>query len=209
LLQTWLLLLFLLAFALTVLTVARADASDQTRESVLGVARTVGLSPFVVSAATTSDAPARLAAYAENVRRANGVDFVVIMGTDRTRWTHPDPAKVGKQFVGTVGPALQGRTFTETFSGSPDPSVRAVAPVRDAEGRIVALVAVGDQAGSVWSVLGRAAPLLALVVVLALALAYAAPVLARRRPGRSSDEPVGAVSPPGGSAPGGARPPRP
>jgi sensor histidine kinase regulating citrate/malate metabolism len=140
--------------------------------------------------------------YAENVRRANGVDFVVIMATDRTRWTHPDPAKVGRKFVGTVAPALHGRTFTETFSGSPDPSVRAVAPVRDAQGRIVALVAVGDQAGSVWSVLRRVAPLLALVVLLAAAVAYAAPLLTRRRRAPVEADGAGAVSPPGGSAPG-------
>jgi two-component system, CitB family, sensor kinase len=214
-LQTWLLLLFLLALALAALTAARASVQDQARDTVLGVARTVAVSPFVVAASTTPDAPARLQASADSVRRANGVDFVVIMAPDRTRWTHPDPTKVGKPFVGDVEPALHGTAFTETLSGSTGSSVRAVAPVRDSDGRIVALVAVGDGVGSLWPVVAGSAHLLALLAILGAALAYAAPLLTRRsdRGGPPADS-IGSsgssgVSPPAGSAPAEAPLPRP
>ena len=44
-----------------------------------------------------------------------GTDFVVVMAPDRTRWSHPDPDQLGRPFLGTVGPALAGETFTETL----------------------------------------------------------------------------------------------
>jgi sensor histidine kinase regulating citrate/malate metabolism len=180
LVQTWLLLLLLIAGALIVLVEARHDAQAKDRALVLGVARTVADSPFVFTSVLTPDPPTRLASYAKAVQKANGVDFVVIMSPDRTRWTHPDPSRVGKQFSGRIQPALDGATFTQTFPDSTDPSVQAVSPVVDGNGKVVALVAVGASnqalAGEAW----RQLPLLVLLTLLAVALAFAGPPLARR-----------------------------
>jgi sensor histidine kinase regulating citrate/malate metabolism len=180
LVQTWLLLLLLIAGALVVLVEARDDAQAKDRELVLGVARTVASSPFVSSSALTPDPATRLGPYAEAVRRANGLDFVVIMAPDRTRWTHPDPSRVGKQFAGRIQPALDGETFTETFSGSADPSVQAVAPVVDGNSKVIALVAVAASNQTLAGDAVRQLPLLVLLVLLAAALAYAGGPLARR-----------------------------
>jgi two-component system CitB family sensor kinase len=186
LVQTWLLLLLLIAGGLVVLVEARHDAQAKDRELVLGVARTVANSPFVFSSALTPDPATRLGPYAEAVRRANGLDFVVIMSPDRTRWTHPDPAKVGKKFAGRIQPALDGATITQTFASPTDPVVQAVSPVLDGKNKVVALVAVGasNQAGA--SEAGRQLPLLVLMVLLAAALAYAAAPLAARIEGQRS-----------------------
>ena len=188
LVQTWLLVAVLLVGFIVVLIEARHDAKAQNRDLALGVARSVANSPLVLSAAGTSDPPTRLRAYAESVRRANEVDFVVIMAPDRTRWTHPDRTRVGKQFAGNLQPALDGETFTET-SGLPDPSVRAIAPVVDGNGQVVALVAVGASTGAMTAEVARRLPWLLLLVVLAAALAYAggplATALDRQRSARS------------------------
>ena len=114
------------------------------------------------------------------MQQANGVDFVVIMAPDRTRWTHPDPTRVGKQFAGRIQPALGGETFTETFPDSTDPSVQAVSPVVDGNGKVVALVAVGASNQAAGGEAVRQLPLLALLALLALALAYAGVPLALR-----------------------------
>jgi len=180
LVQTWLLLLLLTAGALAVLIEARHDAQTRGRERVLGVARTLAASPFVLSAALTDDAPTRLGTYAEDVRRANELSLVVVMAPDRTLWTHPDPRRVGEQFDGTIQPALDGEAFTEVSSGSADPSVRTVAPVSDADGTVVALVAVETNTGSLAAETLRRLPLLLLVLVLAIALAYAGGGLVKR-----------------------------
>ena len=46
--------------------------------------------------------------FAEQVRRDTGTDFVVVMTTDGIRFTHPNPAEIGRHFLGTIAPAQQG-----------------------------------------------------------------------------------------------------
>ena len=57
------------------------------------------------------------------------------MAPDRTRFTHTDVTQIGGLFLGTIDRALAGETFTETYTGTLGPSVRAVAPIRDAGGQ--------------------------------------------------------------------------
>ena len=55
---------------------------------------------------------ATLQPYAEQVRVDTDTDFVVVMGLDRIRYTHPNPDNIGKQFVGDLGDAPEGEVFT-------------------------------------------------------------------------------------------------
>jgi sensor histidine kinase regulating citrate/malate metabolism len=121
---------------------ARRDSRDSARDRATAVARSVADSPFVRRQVRTADPTARLQPFAEEVRADTGTDFVVIMATDRTRWTHPDPEQVGRAFVGDLGGAPDGEVFTQEYVGTLGPSVRAVVPVVDG-GDVVALVAVG------------------------------------------------------------------
>ncbi|CUR58796.1 Two component signal transduction histidine kinase regulating citrate/malate metabolism [metagenome] len=124
---------------------ARRDSREAAREQATVVARSVADSPFVRREVATADPTTALQPFAEEVRRDTGTDFVVIMSTDRVRWTHPDTSQIGGTFVGSVGRAPEGQVFTQEFVGTLGPSVRAVVPVTGDEGgdRVVALVAVG------------------------------------------------------------------
>ena len=62
----------------------------------------------------------------ERIRADTGTSFITVLAPDRTRYTHPDPAEIGRPFRGTIAPALAGQTFTETYTGTLGPSVRAV-----------------------------------------------------------------------------------
>ena len=121
---------------------ARRDTRDSARDQATAVARSVADSPFVRREVSAADPSVRLQPFAEEVRRDTGTDFVVVMDTDRTRYTHPDPAQIGRPFVGDLGDAPEGRVFTQVYAGTLGPSVRAVVPVVDG-GEVVALVAVG------------------------------------------------------------------
>ena len=121
---------------------ARNDSRDSARSQAVAVARSVADSPFVRREVGVADPSERLQPFAEEVRRDTGTDFVVIMDTDRTRYTHPDPEQIGRKFVGGLGGALEGRVFTQESVGTLGPSVRAVVPVTDGD-EVVALVAVG------------------------------------------------------------------
>jgi two-component system CitB family sensor kinase len=103
------------------------------------------------------------------------------MAPDRTRWSHPDPAQLGKPFIGSIQSALDGRAFTETYTGTLGASVRAVAPVRAPDGRIVALVAVGITTEAIRQQFLRQLPYLATAVALLLAVALAGAMLVSRR----------------------------
>jgi two-component system CitB family sensor kinase len=121
---------------------ARHDTRESARPPATAVARSVADSPFVRRGVASDDPTRRLLPFAEEVRRDTGTDFVVIMDTDRTRYTHPDPEQIGRPFVGDLGGAPQGEVFTQEYVGTLGLSVRAVVPVVD-DDEVVALVAVG------------------------------------------------------------------
>ncbi|WP_344120049.1 sensor histidine kinase [Streptomyces blastmyceticus] len=120
----------------------RGQAEDSARRQVTAAAVAVAASPAVRDAVRSADPAAALQPYAERVRRDTDVDFVTIMDRDGTRWTHPDPDRIGERFLGHTGPALDGRIFSETYTGTLGPSVRAVVPVTDGH-RVIALASAG------------------------------------------------------------------
>jgi two-component system CitB family sensor kinase len=122
---------------------ARRATAEDARQTVTMVALTVADTPSVRSSLALPNPTTVLQPYTEQVRQDTGVDFITIMSPARIRYTHPNPARIGGTFVGNTGPALAGRTFTETYTGTLGPSVRTVTPVLDERGRVVALVAVG------------------------------------------------------------------
>jgi sensor histidine kinase regulating citrate/malate metabolism len=153
---------------------ARRDTRGNAREKAVAVALAVADSPAVREALDRPDPSATLQPYAEDVRADTAVDFVVVMKLDRTRYTHPNPDRIGEKFVGDLGGAPDGRVFTQQYTGTLGPSVRAVVPVRSGA-MVVALVSVGitikhidDQ---VWRDLFAAG--LAAAAVLAVGLAGA------------------------------------
>ncbi|MDI3417251.1 sensor histidine kinase [Streptomyces luteolus] len=121
---------------------AHRQAEDAAERQAAATARAVAESPSVREAAREADPSRVLQPYAEKVRRATDVDFVTIMNPRGIRWTHPTPENIGARFLGHIGPALDGRTFHETYTGTLGPSVRVVTPIED-RGRIVGLVSAG------------------------------------------------------------------
>ncbi|MFB7268960.1 ATP-binding protein [Streptomyces sp. NPDC056244] len=147
----------------------RAHADETARKQVLATAHALADSPSVREAIRTPDPTAVLQPYAERVRRDTGIDFVTIMNPRGIRWTHPDPAQIGMPFLGRTAPALRGETFTETYTGTLGPSMRAVTPVWDG-GRITGLVSVGITVDRISSEVTRQVKVLALVAGAALVL---------------------------------------
>ncbi|MDQ0708371.1 two-component system CitB family sensor kinase [Arthrobacter woluwensis] len=145
----------------------RTRSYDDAGQRTQSVAATVAANPFVVQAAVSPEPSAALQPYAEAVMRRGHVDFLTIMSPDTTRWTHANPAEIGKKYLGTVEPALRGQDFTETYTGTLGASVRTIVPVKNPSGKVVALVSAGVtvqnvDAGITWrllAILGLAAAL--------------------------------------------------
>jgi two-component system, CitB family, sensor kinase len=146
---------------------ARADVERDAAAKSLAVAEVLASDPFVRTSLGTSDPSARLQPYALDVMDQAGVDFITIMAPDRTRYTHPDPEQIGQEFLGNIDRALAGEAFTETFTGTLGPSVRAVVPVENQAGEVTALVAAGVTVSNTEVALGGR---IATVILAALAM---------------------------------------
>ncbi|MCU1554517.1 MAG: sensor histidine kinase [Arthrobacter sp.] len=140
-------LLFMVALTAIVGTATFVDARDHAYEDagrrMAGIAVTVADTPFVLEAASAADPSALLQPYALKVMDDAEIDFITIMAPDRTRWTHPRDEELGKPYIGSIDAALKGEVFTEITAGTLGPSVRTIAPVKDADGTVRALVAAG------------------------------------------------------------------
>lgn len=165
--------------ALAVWEVRRAQ-DDATRQRVTGIAVSVAQAPSTLAAVRTPDPTALLQPVTERIRRGTGVDFIVVMAPDRTRYTHTDPALIGKPFTGTIDRALAGATFTETYTGSLGPSIRAVTPVVE-DGRVIALVSAGVTRARVGDEVIAQLPLILGVAAAGLLLAVLGALAFRRR----------------------------
>jgi two-component system CitB family sensor kinase len=135
-------------------TDARQDADRDAASRCMVIATSIAANPFVAEAVGSTDPSGELEPYALEVMRETATDFITIMAPDRTRFTHPDLDEIGKPFQGTIAPALEGESFTETYAGTLGPSVRAVVPIRDAEGVVVAIVAAGVTVDNIADTLG-------------------------------------------------------
>ncbi|CAM3435440.1 sensor histidine kinase [Isoptericola cucumis] len=118
---------------------AEQTATAESRALVVAIAD----DPTVRAAAVGADPVGDLRGLTNELLADSGADFITIMAPDGTRWTHPDPDEVGGTYLGTRAPALAGRVYSETFTGTLGPSVRTIAPVHDGSGRVRGLVAAG------------------------------------------------------------------
>ncbi|MDT7578976.1 MAG: hypothetical protein QOK35_240, partial [Pseudonocardiales bacterium] len=177
--QAAVILVVLLGAGVAAFSNAATANSDAAQDEVLGVARTLAVDPEVARALAVPDPSAVLQPLAEQVRRDTGTDFVVVMTPDGIRYSHPNPAEIGRDFRGTIAPAAAGGTVVETFTGTLGPSVRAVVPVL-VGGRVVGLVAVGQTVVRVSGEMTRQLPLLVGTTAVALVLAGAGSWLASR-----------------------------
>lgn len=190
-------LLAVLVVAVIAVAALAADARQREVEDAaatsLAIATSIADNPFVVDALTADDPSGLLQPYAERIMDDADLDYITIMRPDRTRLTHRDRDQIGLPFQGTIAPALDGTAFTETFAGTLGPSVRAVAPISDASGEIVALVSAGITISNVTIAADRRLPIvLGVAVFLAFGIALTSLLVSRylRRAtwGRSPDQ---------------------
>ncbi len=144
------LLLQLVVVALVTLAVSgvlfaqeRAAVVERAEAVTRVLATALADDPYVLEAAGTPDPHAALQPLTDRLLADTELDFVTIMAPDGTRWTHPWPSSVGEAYRGDRSHALAGETWTSTERGNLGPSVRTIAPVRDEDGTVVALVATG------------------------------------------------------------------
>ncbi|MET7598151.1 SpoIIE family protein phosphatase [Streptomyces sp. NPDC004082] len=159
----------------------RHDTTQEARNRSLAVAETFANAPGTLAALSSPDPTAILQPRAEAARKKSKVDFIVVLNTDGIRYTHPKPDRIGKKFVGTLAPALAGRSFTEEVNGTIGPLVQAVVPVERPDGSVAGMVSAGITTANVGGAADRQLPILLAAAGAALILATAGAGLVSRR----------------------------
>jgi two-component system CitB family sensor kinase len=165
------------------LAVHAAQVSART-EAIAGAratAVTLAHDRWLLDAVVGPDPAAVLAGPVEEVRSANDTTFLVVMSPSGIRYTHPDPAEIGRQFQGTITGAQNGQTTVEDYTGTLGRSVRVVTPVRDGSGKIVALVSAGVRLASITDKVRASTLQLGLVAAGAVAIGTLGAALMTRR----------------------------
>ena len=180
-LQILVIAVVVLAGSALALVDARNDGDAAARQQVLGIATALADSPSTAAAIQSGRATETLQPVTEAVRKNTDIAFITIMAPDRTRFTHTDPTQIGGKYIGTIEPALRGETFTEVYTGTLGPSIRAIAPVRDGTGRIVGLVSAGILQQSLADRWRSQVPTIVAVSLGALAIALVGVWAIRRR----------------------------
>ncbi|MFF8476472.1 SpoIIE family protein phosphatase [Streptomyces sp. NPDC015414] len=181
LLQVVIVLLLVVSAVVAQVLQVRHDSDQEARNRSLAVAESFANAPGTAAALRAPDPTAVLQPRAEATRKATGVDFVVVMSTDGTRYTHPKPDRIGKKFVGTIAPAVAGGTVVEEVNGTIGPLVQVVVPVKDKSGKVVGLVSSGITTAHVGGTADQQLPLLLAAAAAAMALATAGTALVSRR----------------------------
>lgn len=152
--KTWPLAYQILAVVLTilVLTVAlgallfstlNGQALEQQYQlRALGIAQSVSRSPEIVAAVEAGDPNHTIRVLAEKVRKTTGAAYVVVADREGIRYSHPNPALIGKRLEEGVV-ALDGKTHTGVDNGSLGRSANGIAPIFSLTGQVVGEVSVG------------------------------------------------------------------
>ena len=157
----------------------RADVDRDAAKLSLSISTTLALDPFVIAAVQEPDPSRTLQPYAVAVMDNAHVDFITIMDTDGTRYTHRNASEIGRKFIGSTAAALRGESLTETFTGTLGPSVRAVVPVEQ-DGEVIAMVSTGVTVTSVAATLAPRLPFVFGAAAILVVLGSLVALLVRR-----------------------------
>jgi two-component system, CitB family, sensor kinase len=164
---------------------ARHNLDARAGQESLAIANTVASTPEIANAFSAPD-PARIIdPIAERIRHATGAAFIVVANREGIRYSHPDPAEIGKSLLHDPGEpvasVLAGKTQVAVQTGSLGRSVRAKVPLRDARGRVIGLVSVGVLESTLGEALVDELPSIMIPSLLGLVLGALGVMLLARR----------------------------
>jgi len=123
--------------------IERAGLDSQYEQRALTLARQVAAMPSVRDGLKDSDPSRTLQPLAEGMRQAAGASFIVVAGPDGTRYSHPNPALIGKKIDESPEAVLAGKPYVGVQQGTLGISARGKAPIVDGSGRVIGIVSVG------------------------------------------------------------------
>ncbi|MFG2607038.1 ATP-binding protein [Streptomyces sp. NPDC048514] len=133
---------------------------QEAMRRALAIAATTAQDPQIAEGvrATRPTADGPVQREAERIRRATHAEYIVVLGRDWVRWSHPTASRIGRRVSTDPTDALAGDEVMEIDRGTLGRSARGKVPLYDADHRIVGAVSVGIAYDSVRARLISAIP---------------------------------------------------
>lgn len=139
-----LLLFIILVFSFYFHSLISNSLTNQLGDRVLSIAETVASIPEIKQAFSEKDPSKIIQPIAEKIRKQTGAEFVVVGNTEKKRYSHPVPDRIGESMVGKDNnEALKGKYIISQERGTLGPSLRGIVPIYNQNGKILGIVAVG------------------------------------------------------------------
>jgi two-component system CitB family sensor kinase len=161
------------------ITLTRRSLDQQYEERARAVAAVVAGSTQIRDALLAGDPAHQIQTLSAAAMQAAGASYVVVSDRDGIRYSHPNPALVGRRLEEPVA-VLDGRDHVGIDQGSLGRSANGKAAVLDASGRVVGQVSVGIVETRVAAQVDQEARSIALYSLLTLGLGLAVSLLLAR-----------------------------
>jgi two-component system CitB family sensor kinase len=152
----------------------------QYEQRSLAIAQTVASNSAVQDALLNRDPSGLIQKTAEKIRTSTGATYVVVTDRDGIRYSHTNPAMIGKPVDENPATVLAGHTWVGVQRGTLGISARGKAPIFY-QGNVIGMVSVGFLETTVFNQLLTELPGFAVTLLLALGLGVAGSMLLASR----------------------------
>jgi sensor histidine kinase regulating citrate/malate metabolism len=177
-------LLIVLIIVLVAGSVAVRMQEQQIRDAyesrMVGVAQSVARLPSIVDAFTEPEPSGIIQPIAELIAQSTGVTYVVVTDDAGIRYSHPNPALIGKVVSTDPSVPLSGKTYVGTQTGTLGESWRVKVPIRGSDETVIGTVSVGTLESTLSADLREDLPELLVWLVLAALVGSAGAIYTSR-----------------------------
>jgi two-component system CitB family sensor kinase len=152
----------------------------QYEQRSLAIAESVASNSAIQDALLNDDPTGLIQSTAEQIRRSTGATYVVVTNRDGIRYSHTNPALIGKPVDENPSTVLAGNTWVGVQRGTLGISARGKAPIFN-QGRVIGMVSVGFLETTVFNQLLTELPGFSVTLLLALGLGVAGSMLLASR----------------------------
>ena len=117
---------------------------EEVQHNAMDIAQAVSKNKIIVDDLALKKESKAIQSLAEDIRKNTRANFIVVMDMGGFRYSHPDPEKIGKHFVGgdEIEVLETGESYTSRARGTLGTSIRAFIPIYK-DGKQVGAVSVG------------------------------------------------------------------
>ncbi|MHB1235486.1 MAG: ATP-binding protein [Microbacteriaceae bacterium] len=143
LLQLLIVLVVVLVVGAVTVRMQEQQIRDEYQARMIGVAQSVAKLPTIIDAFGHAAPSETIQPIAQLIAQSTGVTYVVVTDHAGIRYSHPNPALIGKMVSTDPSIPLSGETFVGTQTGTLGQSWRVKVPIFDATGLVIGTVSVG------------------------------------------------------------------